>query len=65
LWTPRWRTFEGSRSGKTGDENLKTELQDHVKATIAPYKYPREVAFVASLPKTATGKLQRFSLRQS
>jgi 2-aminobenzoate-CoA ligase len=38
-------------------------LQDHVKATIAPYKYPRAVAFVTELPKTATGKLQRFRLR--
>jgi 2-aminobenzoate-CoA ligase len=39
-------------------------LQDHVKATIAPYKYPREIDFVASLPRTETGKLQRFRLRQ-
>ena len=38
-------------------------LQDHVKATIAPYKYPREIVFVDALPKTATGKLQRFALR--
>jgi 2-aminobenzoate-CoA ligase len=40
-------------------------LQDHVKASIAPYKYPREVEFVASLPRTETGKLQRFKLRQA
>jgi 2-aminobenzoate-CoA ligase len=40
-----------------------TLLQDHVKAAIAPYKYPREIAFVPALPKTATGKLQRFALR--
>jgi len=40
-------------------------LQDHVKATIAPYKYPRAVEFVAELPKTHTGKLQRFKLRRS
>jgi 2-aminobenzoate-CoA ligase len=39
-------------------------LQHHVKATIAPYKYPREVEFVEALPKTATGKLQRFALRK-
>jgi 2-aminobenzoate-CoA ligase len=45
--------------------DLVRALQDHVKATIAPYKYPREVEFVAALPKTATGKLQRFSLRQA
>ena len=39
------------------------KLQDHVKQTIAPYKYPRSVKFVTELPKTATGKLQRFALR--
>jgi 2-aminobenzoate-CoA ligase len=39
-------------------------LQDHVKATIAPYKYPRRVHFVGALPKTATGKIQRFRLRE-
>ena len=39
-------------------------LQDYVKATIAPYKYPRAVNFVDALPKTATGKIQRFRLRQ-
>jgi 2-aminobenzoate-CoA ligase len=39
-------------------------LQDHVKATLAPFKYPRQVEFVASLPRTETGKLQRFRLRQ-
>lgn len=38
-------------------------LQDHVKATIAPYKYPRSIRFVAALPKTQTGKIQRFRLR--
>lgn len=40
-------------------------LQDHVKATIAPYKYPRDVRFIDALPKTATGKIQRFALRGS
>jgi acyl-coenzyme A synthetase/AMP-(fatty) acid ligase len=39
------------------------ELQDFVKAEIAPYKYPRVIEFVDELPKTATGKLQRFRLR--
>ncbi|MEI5677294.1 MULTISPECIES: AMP-binding protein [unclassified Mesorhizobium] len=38
-------------------------LQDHVKQVIAPYKYPRSVKFVDALPKTATGKIQRFALR--
>jgi 2-aminobenzoate-CoA ligase len=39
-------------------------LQDYVKAEIAPYKYPRAIRFVASLPRTQTGKLQRFELRR-
>jgi 2-aminobenzoate-CoA ligase len=42
---------------------LVAELQAHVKAEIAPYKYPREIAFVEALPKTATGKLRRSELR--
>jgi len=50
--------------GVIGDTELVRTLQDHVKATIAPYKYPRHVAFVAALPKTDTGKLQRFRLRE-
>jgi 2-aminobenzoate-CoA ligase len=37
-------------------------LQDHVKAVIAPYKYPRSVVFTDTLPKTQTGKIQRFRL---
>jgi 2-aminobenzoate-CoA ligase len=43
-------------------ETVKT-LQNHVKATIAPYKYPRSVKFTEALPKTPTGKVQRFRLR--
>jgi 2-aminobenzoate-CoA ligase len=39
-------------------------LQDHVKAEIAPYKYPRLIEFVEALPRTQTGKLQRFELRR-
>jgi 2-aminobenzoate-CoA ligase len=39
-------------------------LQDFVKAAIAPYKYPRAIEYVASLPRTQTGKLQRFELRK-
>jgi 2-aminobenzoate-CoA ligase len=50
--------------GHAADDELAKRLQHHVKATIAPYKYPREIAFVPSLPKTATGKLQRFALRE-
>jgi 2-aminobenzoate-CoA ligase len=39
------------------------QLQEHVKSTIAPYKYPRVIEFVDALPRTETGKLQRFKLR--
>jgi len=46
-----------------GSEEAKRELQEHVKRNIAPYKYPREIEFVAALPRTETGKLQRFKLR--
>jgi 2-aminobenzoate-CoA ligase len=50
-------------AGYTGDETTAKALQDHVKATIAPYKYPRRVVFIDALPKTQTGKIQRFRLR--
>ncbi|HCU52521.1 MAG TPA: 2-aminobenzoate-CoA ligase, partial [Micromonosporaceae bacterium] len=46
-----------------GDAKVK-ELQDFTKRLIAPYKYPRRIAFVDSLPRTPTGKLQRFRLRE-
>src|SRR5215467_13412219 len=48
----------------TPDEALATALQEHVKQEIAPYKYPRALEFVTQLPKTETGKLKRFALRQ-
>jgi len=47
----------------SGAETVKA-LQDHVKREIAPYKYPRSIIFVDALPRTETGKLQRFALRQ-
>ena len=50
--------------GFCGDDALAADLQDHVKREIAPYKYPRAIEFVAQLPKTETGKLKRFALRQ-
>jgi 2-aminobenzoate-CoA ligase len=53
------------REGIAPDEACAKALQDHVKATIAPYKYPRSVKFVAALPKTQTGKIQRFRLKTS
>jgi 2-aminobenzoate-CoA ligase len=52
------------RPGYVGDSALVRSLQDFVKAEIAPYKYPRAVAFVDALPRTDTGKLQRFRLRE-
>jgi 2-aminobenzoate-CoA ligase len=52
------------RDGVAGDEVKAKELQDFVKAEIAPYKYPRLVEFVGELPRTNTGKLQRFRLRE-
>ncbi len=52
------------RAGHNGDAAMARTLQDYVKANIAPYKYPRAVEFVAELPKTQTGKLQRFELRR-
>ncbi|MCG2625977.1 benzoate-CoA ligase family protein [Bradyrhizobium sp. WYCCWR 13023] len=50
--------------GVTPNAELATELQEHVKREIAPYKYPRAIEFVTQLPKTETGKLKRFALRQ-
>jgi 2-aminobenzoate-CoA ligase len=52
------------RPGHAADEAMVRTLQEHVKATIAPYKYPREIEFLPALPRTETGKLQRFRLRQ-
>ncbi len=51
------------RSGHAADEAMVKMLQDFVKATVAPYKYPRAVEFREALPRTETGKLQRFRLR--
>jgi 2-aminobenzoate-CoA ligase len=51
------------KDGVVRDETSVKRLQDHVKATIAPYKYPRSVKFVSMLPKTQTGKLQRYKLK--
>jgi len=51
------------KPGRTGGEALTSALQQHVKDRLAPYKYPRWIEFIAELPKTATGKIQRFKLR--
>ncbi len=52
------------RAGHAGDAALTKTLQDHVKNTVAPYKYPRAIEYVTVLPRTQTGKLQRFELRK-
>jgi 2-aminobenzoate-CoA ligase len=51
------------KDGIATDAGTAKRLQDHVKATIAPFKYPRSVKFIDALPKTQTGKIQRFRLR--
>jgi 2-aminobenzoate-CoA ligase len=58
------KAFVVLRPGRVGDDALVKALQDHVKAAIAPYKYPRAIELVRELPKTATGKLQRHVLRE-
>ena len=58
------KAFVVLRPGQEPTDRLATELQDHVKAVTAPYNCPREVAFVAELPKTTSGKIQRSELRR-
>ena len=53
------------RDGVEPSAEMAKALQEHVKSIIAPYKYPRSVRFIQDLPKTVTGKIQRFMLRQS
>ena len=57
------KAFVVLRPGQSGDAELAKALQDHVKAVTAPYKYPRQVEFVAELPKTVSGKIRRVELR--
>jgi 2-aminobenzoate-CoA ligase len=57
------KAFVVLREGFEGNEALVKTLQDFVKNEIAPYKYPRAISFIDDLPKTQTGKLQRFRLR--
>jgi 2-aminobenzoate-CoA ligase len=59
------KAFVVLREGHAGGAAMARTLQDFVKATIAPYKYPRAVEFRTELPRTETGKLQRFRLRES
>ena len=58
------QAFVVLKPGHTAGAELEKALQEHVKQTIAPFKYPRKVVFLDQLPRTETGKLQRFKLRQ-
>ena len=60
----RIKAFVVLKPGRVGSEELARELQEFVKRTTAPYKYPREIAFVTELPKTVSGKIRRVELRQ-
>ena len=52
------------KDAQLGNDALVEELKNFVKSKLAPYKYPRQLEFVTELPKTATGKIQRFKLRE-
>ena len=58
------KAFVVLNPGNAANPAMVKALQDHVKATLAPFKYPREIEFMTKLPRTQTGKLQRFKLRQ-
>ena len=58
------KAFVALKPGHVGDDAMAKALQEFVKATIAPYKYPRVIEFLPVLPRTETGKLQRFRLRE-
>jgi benzoate-CoA ligase len=57
------KAFVVLKPGQEASPAMRTTLQQHVKETLAPYKYPRWIEFLPELPKTATGKIQRFKLR--
>ena len=57
------KAFVVLKSAGNACEDLARALQEHVKTALAPYKYPRWIEFRVELPKTATGKIQRFKLR--
>jgi len=59
------KAFVVLKQGNSPSDALKAALQQHVKDKLAPYKYPRWIEFLNELPKTATGKIQRFKLRSN
>ena len=58
------KAFVVLKPGVQASDALAGELQEHVKRELAPYKYPREIEFVDSLPRTETGKIRRVELRE-
>ncbi|HKY91226.1 MAG TPA: benzoate-CoA ligase family protein [Nevskiaceae bacterium] len=60
----RSKAFVVLRPGHEPSESLQAELKNHVKTCLAPHKYPRTIEFIGELPKTPTGKIQRFRLRE-
>ena len=58
------KAFVVLQTGVVGNDLLRCEIQDYMKAQLAPYKYPRAIEFVTELPRSTTGKLQRSRLRQ-
>jgi benzoate-CoA ligase len=61
----RTKAFVVLKPGLTASDALEAELKGFVKEKLAPHKYPRQLAFIKELPKTATGKIQRFRLREA
>jgi 2-aminobenzoate-CoA ligase len=59
------KAFVVPAAGIATDDTLVAELQAFTKERIAPYKYPRAIEFIAALPRTSTGKVQRFKLRDT
>jgi acetyl-CoA synthetase/medium-chain acyl-CoA synthetase len=58
------KAFVVLQPGQAPGDELAHTLQEHVKRVTAPYKYPREIEFVADLPKTVSGKIRRVELRE-
>jgi 2-aminobenzoate-CoA ligase len=59
------KAFVVMKENQAGDAAMVKTLQEYVKASLAPFKYPRQIEFLSALPRTETGKLQRFKLRQA
>jgi acyl-coenzyme A synthetase/AMP-(fatty) acid ligase len=58
------KAFVVLREGQPPSDSLAEHIKEHVKRTIAPYKYPRRIEFIAALPKTTSGKIKRRELRE-